>query len=179
MVCDRCKLVVSDILNKMGVHDAKVELGKTCLPNTLSGNQMSELRKRLEGVGFEIIDDLKSRLIEKIKIVILEMVYGKQDFIKVNYSVYLEKKLGKSYHYLSNLFSEVEGQTIEKYIISQKIERVKELLVYEQLTLSEIAYELGYSSVSHLSVQFKKVTGLTPSHFKEIGLARRIPIDKV
>ena len=179
MVCNRCKLVVNDIVNKVGIEDAMVEMGKVTFSGELNPGQYQVLRDYLEEVGFEIIDDRKSRIIEAIKKSVIELVRNELNTITVNYSVYLEQKVHKDYNYLSNLFTASEGQTIEKYIIRQKIERVKELLVYEQLNLSEIAFELGYSSVSHLSGQFKKVTGLTTSHFKEIGTARRKSLDTI
>ena len=179
MVCDRCKLVVSDIFRKIGIEDMSVEMGRVILPGELNSGLYAILRDYLEDVGFEIIDDQKSRIIESIKNVVIELVREKLSEVHIKYSAYLEERIGRDYNYLSNLFSSSEGQTIEKYIINQKIERAKELLVYKELNLSEIAFELGYSSVSHLSNQFKKVTGLTPSHFKEIGFSRRKSIDSV
>lgn len=179
MVCNRCKLVVTDIFKKFSTDDLIVELGKVITSATFSAEQLTELNNQLEAVGFEMIDDNKSRLIENIKKSIIELVHYPEGIIKVNFSVYLENKLAKDYNYLSSLFSEVEGYTIEKYLINQKIEKVKELLVYRQLTLSEIAYEMGYSNVSHLSSQFKKVTGITPSQFKQMGDGKRKPIDLV
>lgn len=179
MVCNRCKLVVTDIFKKFGTDDLIVELGKVITNSSFSAEQLIELNQQLEAVGFEMIDDNKSRLIENIKKTIIEFVHYPKESIKVNFSVYLENKLTKDYNYLSSLFSEVEGYTIEKYLINQKIEKVKELLVYRELTLSEIAYEMGYSNVSHLSSQFKKVTGLTPSQFKQMGAGKRKPIDEV
>ena len=179
MVCDRCKLVVSDIFHETGIENAIVDLGKVTFSGEIEANRFKLLKNSLENVGFEIIDDRRSNIVESVKRSIIELVRFKLGEIKVNYSVYLEQKLGMDYNYLSNLFSASEGQTVENYIIKQKIELVKELLVYEQQNLSEIAFELGYSSVSHLSNQFKKVTGLTPSHFKEIGNARRNTIDSI
>ena len=155
MVCDRCKIVVKNILETSGLEYKHVDLGKVTLYEAPGPEKQQELKKRLEEVGFEIIDDRRSRIVEKIKKSIIDLVYHHLEDIKVNYSVYLEREVGMDYNYLSNLFSETEGHTIEKYIILQKIERVKELLVYEQLTLSEIAFIMGYSSVSHLSSQFK------------------------
>ena len=137
------------------------------------------LREKLTSYGFELIDDSKSQLIEKIKTLIIELIHYRKDDLKVNYSEFIAANLGKDYHYLSNLFSDVTGTTIEKYIIGQKIERVKELLVYDELSLSEIAWELGYSSVAALSAQFKKITGLTPKHFRQIKDNKRTPLDKV
>lgn len=177
MVCNRCIMVVKDILKKEGIENTTIVLGKASFTEVISDTQFNALKNSLEGVGFEIIDDNKSKLIESIKQVVIELVYNPTNNVKVNFSHYLEQKLDKNYNYLSTLFSAVEGYTIEAYIIKQKIEKVKELLVYEQSTLSEIASELGYSSVGHLSNQFKKVTGLTPSHFKHIRMSKRNSID--
>lgn len=177
MVCNRCKLVVTGMFKKIGIENANVEMGKVSFSDELNPDQFAILRNYLEEVGFEIIDNQRSKIIESIKKTIIELVWDKITEVNVKYSVYLEQKIGKDYNYLSNLFSASEGQTIEKYIICQKIERVKELLVYEQWNLNEIAFELGYSSVSHLSNQFKKLTGLTPTHFKEFGFSRRKSID--
>jgi YesN/AraC family two-component response regulator len=137
------------------------------------------VEKLLESLGFEIIDDKKSRIIEKIKNTIIDLVHHQDNDVKINLSDVLSDKLHHDYNYLSNLFSEVEGTTIEKYFIAQKVEKVKELLVYDELSLSEIANRLNYSSVAYLSNQFKKVTGLTPSHFKQIKEDKRKPLDKV
>ncbi|KKX47548.1 AraC family transcriptional reguator [Sphingobacterium sp. IITKGP-BTPF85] len=133
----------------------------------------------LDPLGFEVIDDKKCRIIERIKNIIIELVHNRDSDIKTNLSDVLSNKLHHDYNYLSNLFSEVEGTTIEKYFIAQKIEKVKELLVYDELSLSEIAFRLNYSSVAYLSNQFKKVTGLTPSHFKQIKEDKRKPLDEV
>jgi AraC-like DNA-binding protein len=180
MVCNRCIMVVRQVFEQMGYPPVEVHLGEVETFHPLNEDEVKELHHRLNEYGFELIDDNKSQLIEKIKTLVIEMVhYHKQEDVKVNYSTYIESKMNRDYHYLSNLFSEVTGLTIEKYIIGQKIERVKELLVYDELTLSQIANELGYSSVAHLSAQFKKVTGLTPGHFKQIGNNKRKPLDQV
>jgi len=179
MVCDRCKMVVKAELEKMGYHPFSVELGEVMLKKELSPEEKTKLNKNLQTVGFELIDDKKSRLIEKIKNLIIELVHRQDSTLKINLSDYLSSQLNHDYNYMTNLFSEVEGTTIEKYFIGQKIEKVKELLVYDELTLSEIAWQLNYSSVAHLSSQFKKVTGLTPSHFKNIRAQKRKPLDKV
>lgn len=179
MVCDRCKIVVSEIFRKAGFEIVRVEMGKVSLLQQPTAEQIAAIGKALENVGFEIIDDNRSKIIESIKKTIIEMVRDKLSTINVKYSVYLEEVLGKDYNYLSNLFSSSEGQTIEKYIIAQKIERAKELIVYQQMNLSEIAFELDYSSVAHLSNQFKKVTGLTPSHFRKIGVSKRKSLDSI
>lgn len=179
MVCDRCIMVVQNELDKLGLEAKSVKLGEVILINELKNNEKQALEKVLTALGFELIDDKKSRLIEKIKNVIINLVHHQDNDIKNNLSDVLSNELHHDYNYLSNLFSEVEGTTIEKYFIAQKIERVKELLVYDELSLSEIAFQLNYSSVAYLSNQFKKVTGLTPSHFKQIKEDKRKPLDKV
>jgi AraC-like DNA-binding protein len=145
----------------------------------LSDEQKEKVRAAIEPLGFELIDDRKSRIIEKIKNVIIDLVHRKNSHLQTNLSDMLSEELNHDYSYLSNLFSEVEGTTIEKYFIAQKIEKVKELLVYDELSLSEIAYRLNYSSVAYLSNQFKRVTGLTPGHFKQIREIKRKPLDEV
>jgi YesN/AraC family two-component response regulator len=179
MVCDRCKMAVRAELKKLGLNAISVELGEVILEKDLSASQKERLTDALSAIGFELMADAKAQIIEKIKTTIVELIHHSNHEVKINYSAYIEKKLGRNYNYLSNLFSEVEGSTIEKFIIRQKIERVKELLVYDQLSLSEIAYRMGYSSVAYLSGQFKKVTGLTPSHFKEIKENKRKSLDKI
>jgi AraC-like DNA-binding protein len=179
MVCNRCIMVVKSELERLGYPPSQVELGEVALAQELSPAERATVDQALQGLGFALIDDKKSRLIEKIKTLIVELVHQHSNALKINLSDHLSDQLHVDYNYLSHLFSEVEGTTIEKYFIAQKIERVKELLVYDELTLSEIAYQLNYSSVAHLSNQFKKVTGLTPSHFKTIGSQKRKPLDKV
>ena len=179
MVCNRCILVVNNIFESMGYPPSLIILGEVETSEPLSVDEIVNLRESLNSFGFELIDDSKSLIIEKIKTIVIEMVHHSEDKIKVNFSSLIETKLNKDYTYLSNLFSDVTGITIEKYVINQKIEKVKELLVYDELTLSEISYQLGYSSVSHLSAQFKKITGLTPGHFKMIKEKKRKPLDKV
>ena len=179
MVCNRCIKAVKDTFNEAGYNPVSVILGEVETEQDVDPESMSGISLELEKQGFEIIDDGKSRIIEKIKNLIIEHVHHNPDNQKFNLSTIIESSLNKDYNYLSNLFSSVEGVTIEKYFIHQKIEKVKELLVYNELTLSEIAYKLGYSSVAHLSGQFKKVTGLTPSHFRQIGIDKRQPLDKV
>lgn len=179
MVCNRCIMVVRNEFEKFGHPPLNVQLGEVEISEDLSPRELEVLEKHLETFGFEIIDNTRSRIIEKIKNAIVELVHHSQDDLKVNYSNYIESQLNRDYNYLSNLFSEIEGTTIEKYIIHQKIERVKELLVYDELSLSEIAYKMGYSSVAYLSNQFKKVTGLTPGHFKQIKENRRKPLDEI
>ena len=179
MVCNRCIMAVREIFEEFGFPPEQVILGevKTAMP--LPGEVLDQLRKKLTDYGFEMIDDSRSRIIEKIKNTVIQLVHHNDEIPKINYSQFIESKLNRDYGYLSSLFSEVEGTTLEKYIILQKIERVKELLVYDELTLSEIADLMGYSSVAYLSGQFKKITGLTPSHFKQIKENKRKPLDQV
>ncbi|GFD81177.1 hypothetical protein KUL118_40390 [Tenacibaculum sp. KUL118] len=179
MVCNRCILVIQNELDKLGVGVKSIKLGEVILEKELTSDEKEHLDKVLLDLGFEIIDDKKSRIIEKIKNLIINLVHHQDSETKINLSELLSNELHHDYNYLSNLFSEVEGTTIEKYFIAQKIEKVKELLVYDELSLSEIAFRLHYSSVAYLSNQFKKVTGLTPSHFKKIRKDRRKPLDEV
>ncbi len=179
MVCNRCILVVQSELEKLNIAAKSIKLGEVHLDRKLTAEEYKLLENALISLGFEIIDDKKSRLIEKIKNIIIEQVHHQDNNAKTNLSDILSNYLHHDYNYLSNLFSEVEGTTIEKYFIAQKIEKVKELLVYDELSLSEIADRLNYSSVAYLSNQFKKVTGLTPSHFKQIREDKRKPLDKV
>lgn len=179
MVCDRCIMVVQNELEKLGLDAKNIKLGEVILSKEITSLEKENLSKTLEPLGFEIIDDKKGRIIEKIKNTIIDLVHHQDSDVKINLSDVLSDKLHHDYNYLSNLFSEVEGTTIEKYFIAQKVEKVKELLVYDELSLSEIANRLNYSSVAYLSNQFKKVTGLTPSHFKQIKEDKRKPLDKV
>lgn len=173
MVCIRCKMVVKDELAKLGLHYTTVELGEADTMENISAVQRDQFRDALLKSGLELMDDKRSVLIQKIKAVIVELIHYSEEPLTINFSDYLSQKLNHDYTYLSNLFSEVLGTTIEKFIIANKIERVKELLVYNELNLTEIAYLMHYSSVAHLSAQFKKVTGLTPSHFKQLKHKRR------
>ena len=179
MVCDRCIMVVQNELEKLGLDAKNIKLGEVILSKEITSLEKENLSKTLEPLGFEVIDDKKGRIIEKIKNIIIDLVHHQNSDVKTNLSDVLSDKLHHDYNYLSNLFSEVEGTTIEKYFIAQKVEKVKELLVYDELLLSEIANRLNYSSVAYLSNQFKKVTGLTPSHFKQIKEDKRKPLDKV
>jgi AraC-like DNA-binding protein len=179
MVCNRCIMVVQNELDKLNFDVKNVKLGEVILENEPTPEEKNKLDKVLIPLGFEIIDDKKSRIIEQIKNSIIDLVHHQDNNLKTNLSDVLSDKLHHDYNYLSNLFSEVEGTTIEKYFIAQKIEKVKELLVYDELSLSEIAFRLNYSSVAYLSNQFKKVTGLTPSHFKRIKEDKRKPLDEV
>ncbi len=173
MVCIRCKMVVKDELTKLGLQYTTVELGEVDILEDISARQQEQLKAALLRSGLELMDDKKSVLIQRIKNVIIEMIHYSEEPLRINFSEYLSQKLTHDYTYLANLFSEVQGTTIEKFIIAHKIERVKELLVYNELNLTEIAYLMHYSSVAHLSTQFKKVTGLTPSHFKQLKDKRR------
>jgi YesN/AraC family two-component response regulator len=173
MVCIRCKMVVKDELTALGIEHTTVELGEVEIATPFTAELHERLKERLVKFGLELMDDKKSVLIQRIKNVIVEMVHYADEPLVVNFSVYLSEKLNHDYTYMANLFSEVQGTTIEKFIISHKIERVKELLVYNELNLTEIAYLMHYSSVAHLSAQFKKVTGLTPSYFKQMKDKRR------
>lgn len=179
MVCNRCKMVVQAELEMLGFHPLVVEMGEVTLDREISDVEKGRIDDQLQQFGFALIDDRKSQQIEKIKTLIVDLVQQHNGELKTNLSDYLSLYLRHDYSYLTSLFSEVEGTTIEKYFIAQRIEKVKELLVYDEMTLSEIAFKLNYSSVAHLSNQFKKVTGLTPSHFKHIRDEKRKPLDEV
>lgn len=179
MVCNRCILVVKQELEKLRMEACSVTLGEVDLLKKPTTSQLNQFKTNLNTLGFELLDDSKKQLIEKIKNTIIQHIQYNSFDNKYNFSEFLSKALHKDYSYLSSLFSEVEGITIEKYVIHQKIEKVKELLIYDELSLSEIAFQLGYSSVAHLSSQFKKVIDLTPSHFKQVGRNKRKPLDSV
>ena len=177
MVCIRCKMVVKAELTKLGLSYTSVELGEADISDNVSLKQIALFKVALLKAGLELMDDKKSTLIQKIKNVVIELLHYTEEPLTVNFSDYLSKKLDHDYTYLANLFSEVQGTTIEKFIITHKIERVKELLVYNELSLTEIAYLMHYSSVAHLSNQFKKITGLTPSYFKQLKDIRRSKLE--
>lgn len=180
MVCHRCKMVVEAELIKSGLHPASVILGEVVLEEKeLSEQTLQALKERLANLGFELMDDKKTKLLEQIKTFIIETVHYREEPSRLNFSQLLSQHLHHDYSYLSKLFSEVEGITIEQYIIHQKIEKVKELLLYNEIPLSQIAFDLGYSSTAHLSAQFKKLTGLTPTQFKQIGAQSRRSLDDV
>jgi len=179
MVSNRCKIAVKEELKKLGLHFIIVDLGEAEIMETLSEDQRSQLNIALQRVGLELMDDKKAILIEKILNVITEMIHNTDEKIKMNYSSYISEKLNYDYNYLSNLFSEVKSITIQQCIIQHKIERAKELLLYDELNLTEISYKLNYSSVAHLSNQFKKITGLSPSHFKKMKNHKRNPIEEL
>jgi AraC-like DNA-binding protein len=175
MVSHRCRLIVQQELEKLGIPYLSVELGMVETKDPISDQSYADLNRNLRHVGLEILENKRSILIDKIKHVIIEMVHSHDSFPKSNYSDYISEKLGYDYTYLSNIFSEVKGITIQQFIIIHKIERVKEMLLYGELNLTEISYRMNYSSVSHLSNQFKKITGLTPSYYKQL---RKIRFDE-
>lgn len=179
MVSNRCKMLVKEKLKDLGLHYINVDLGTVEIMEDISPETKEQLKTALLKSGLELMDDKKAILIEKIQNVIIDMVHHMDEVPKVNFSDYLAEKINYDYTYLANLFSETKGITIEHFIILHKIERVKELIMYDELNLSEIAWKLHYSSVSHLSRQFKKVTGLTPSYFKSLKNKKRNPIENV
>jgi AraC-like DNA-binding protein len=173
MVCKRCKMVVKAELDKLDLHYTMVELGEAEIMEEISETQLRLLDSALREAGLELMNDRQSILVEMIKTIIIELIHSDQTQLRINLSDHLSEKLNHNYTYLSNLFSKIKGTTIEKYYLSHKIERVKELLIYDELNLTEIAYTMHYSSVAHLSNQFKKMTGLTPSHFKNLRHKKR------
>lgn len=179
MVSLRCKMVVKEALKELGLNYILIDLGVVELIEGITPDQYKQLRELLSHAGLELLDDKKSVLIEKIKNLIIEMVHYTDELPEVNYSEFISEKLGYDYTYLANVFSEVKGTTIQHFIIMHKIERVKELLLYEELNLTEIAFKMHYSSVAHLSSQFKKVTGLTPTFFKKLKDKRRKMLEDV
>jgi AraC-like DNA-binding protein len=179
MVCNRCKMVVESELVKAGLNHLSVGLGEIEIEEELSHQQQMLLNEKIKPLGFELIDDRKSKLADKVKTLIVELIYSKDNDLKVNLSAYIASAIGQDYSHISNVFSQKEGITIEHYYILQKIERVKELLVYNELSLNEIATMLNYSSASHLTNQFKKVTGLTPSFFKSVKDIKRKALDNL
>ncbi len=179
MVCIRCKMVVASELEKLGIAYTKLNIGEVEVMGGMSDELKEQLDTELKKSGLELMNDKKSQLIEKIKNIIIELIHYSEEELKINFSVFLAEKLKLDYTYIANVFSEVTGTTIQQFIIKHKIERAKELLVYDELNLSEIAWKLNYSSVQHLSNQFKKITGLTPSHFKELRDKRRKSISVI
>ena len=176
MACESCKVVVKEVLKELEIPTVKVELGEIETKEDISDDQKNELNKKIKKAGLELLEKKQGVLIEKIRQVMVDYVYKSDDRPNIKFSVLLSEELNHSYVYLSNFFSEVEATTIEQFMITLKIERVKELIIFGEDTLSEIAFKLNYSSVAHLSGQFKKVTGLTPSHFKALKVKRRITI---
>ena len=181
MVSNRCKIAVKEELQKLGLHFIIVDLGEVEIMEAISNEQREQLKFALHNSGFELMDDKRAILIEKIKNTIIEMVHHNETdgMIKTNFSVFLSEKLKYDYTYMANLFSEVQGTTIEQFIILHKVERIKELIIYDELNISEIAWKMNYSSLAHMSNQFKKVTGLSPSHFKQLKNKRRNPIEEI
>ncbi len=179
MVSNRCKLAVKEELKKLGLHFSMVDLGEVDIMENISAEQREQLKIALINIGLELMDNNRTILIEKIKNIIIEMVHHTEEPIKINFSHYLSEKLNHDYAYLANIFSEVQGITIEHFLIAHKIEKVKELLTYGQLTLTEISYKLNYSSVAHLSSQFRKVVGISPSQFLKLKNIRRKPIEEI
>lgn len=179
MVSNRCKMVVKSALKTLGVHFVMLELGEVEIMERLSLEQRDFLKIELENAGLELIDDKRSILIEKIKNTVIDMIHHSDEIIKVNVSVFLSEKLKHDYTYMANLFSQIQGISIEQFIILHKVEKIKELLIYGELNISEIAYKMNYSSSAHLCTQFKKVTGLTPSHFKRLKNQRRKSIEYI
>ena len=177
MVCSRCKMVVKSELEQLGLILFSVDLGEVETMEDLSELKKKEIAEHLKAFGFELIDDKKSRTIDKIKTLIIDLVQNKNNAINTNLSEYLSSHLFQDYNTLSHLFSEVENTTIEKFFIHQKIEKVKELLIYDEMSLSDIAFMLNYSSVAYLSNQFKKVTGFSPTYFKQLKDKKRIQIE--
>lgn len=179
MVSTRCKMMVKEELKKLGLHYIMVELGEVEIMENITAEQREQIKIALLKSGLELMDDKKAMLIEKIKNIIVELIHYSDEELKINFSDHLSEKLKYDYTYLANLFSEVHGTTIEQFIISHKVERIKELIIYDELNISEIAWKMNYSSVAHLSNQFKKVTGLSPSHFKQLKDKRRSPIEEI
>ena len=179
MVSSRCKMLVKEELKKLGLHFILVDMGVVEIMENITPEQRQQIKIELLKSGLELMDDKKAMLVEKIKNVVIEMVHYSDELPKINFSDYLSEKLNYDYTYLANLFSEIQGTTIENYIILHKIERVKELIIYDELNLTEIAWKMHYSSVAHLSNQFKKQTGLSPSHFKNLKENRRKAIEDV
>ena len=179
MVCNRCKMVVKAELEKLGFKPLLVELGEVTLAENITAEDKVKIAEQLTHFGFELLEDKKNQIAEQIKTAIINLVHYTKEPLKTNFSAYLSEQLKQEYSSLSSIFSEAENQTIEKYFIAQKIEKAKEMLTYGELTLSEIAYQLNYSSVAHLSAQFKKVTGITPSFYKSASKDSRKTLDKV
>lgn len=179
MACESCKILVKDTLDELGIPVVKVELGEIETREDVSDEVKKKLNSEIKKAGMELLEKKQGVLVEKIRKSIIDYVYNPEKNLNVKFSVLLSQELGHSYTYLANFFSEVEATTIEQYIIALKIERIKELIIFGEETFSEIAYKLNYSSVAHLSSQFKKATGLTPSHYKALKEKRRITIQNI
>lgn len=179
MVSNRCKMLVKEELRKLGLHFVVVDLGEVDLMEDLTLAEWNILRDALLVSGLELMDDKRGILIEKIKTIIIDMVHHSEEALEGNFSTYLSKKLHLDYTYMASLFSEVQGITIEQFIIAHKVERIKELIIYGELNMTEISWKMNYSSAAHLSNQFKKITGFSPSHFKHMTDKRRMPIEEI
>lgn len=179
MVCNRCKLAVTTVFDTIGIPPVTVELGEVKIEKDLTPEQYKQLETELLTLGFELINDKKASIIERIKTLIISLVHQQQNQLNTNLSDYLSRQLDMDYNNLSRLFSDVENTTIEQYMIAQKVEKIKELIMYDELSLSEIADQLNYSSLAYLSSQFKKVTGFTPSYYKQLKVKKRKQIDKL
>lgn len=179
MVCPRCIMAVREQLEKHGIEASTVKLGTVMLRNPITDRQKNELGASLESIGFELLDGKQERIVEQVKNIIVNLVHNRNGKLSVNLSDHIADQMHLDYNYISSLFSEHEGSTIEKYFIAQKVERIKELLEYGEMTVAEIAAMLNYSSSAHLSAQFKKATGLTPSQYKASGAKDRKPLDDI
>ncbi len=179
MISARCKMLVKAALTELGFHFVLVDLGEVDIMENITTSQREQLRKALQEAGLELMEDKRAILLEKIKLTIIDVVHHREEDTRINFSHYLSEKLQYDYTHLANIFSEASGTTIEQYMIAQKIERIKELLTYDELNITEIAWKMNYSSVAHLSNQFKKVTGLAPSHFKKIKENKRTVLEKI
>ena len=179
MVCDRCKMAVEQVLKDVGLTPERIDLGEVWVSDVPTEAQLAQLKTRLEALGFELLDDQRQQMIERMKTAIIALVHHHQGNKTLNLSVYLAQLLHRDYSALSKLFSEVTGLTIERYFIMQRIERVKELIRDDELTLTEIAYQMNYSSVAHLSSQFRSVTGMTPTQFRFMKTVQRANLDEV
>jgi len=179
MVSDRCKMAVNDVFKKQGLQLNCIKLGEAETFELVTAEKYSKLKTSLQNIGFELIEDKQAILIERIKNSVIELVHHSDKMLKVNFSDYLSGSLNHNYTYLANVFSKTQGISIEQFIITHKIERIKELILYDELNITEIAYKMNYSSVAHMSGQFKKYTGLTPSYFKKLKLKRLEPIEEI
>ncbi|MCZ4243153.1 helix-turn-helix domain-containing protein [Pedobacter punctiformis] len=179
MVCNRCKMVVKAELEKLDFKPLSVQLGEVTLLENINAEDKEKISNRLKPMGFDLLEDKKTQIAEQVKTLIINLVHYSLEPLKVNLSAYLSDQLNAEYNYISTIFSEIENQTIEKYFIAQKIEKAKEMLSYGELTLSQIAYQLNYSSVAHLSAQFKKVSGTTPSVYKMASRDQRKTLDEI
>lgn len=179
MVSARCKMLVRDALKALGLHFVMVELGEIDIMENITTAQREQLKVNLKEAGLELMEDKRAILLEKIKLTIIDVVHHREEDTRINFSHYLSEKLNYDYTHLANIFSEASGTTIEQYMIAQKVERIKELITYDELNITEIAWKMNYSSVAHLSNQFKKVTGLSPSHFKKIKENKRQSLEEL